>query len=426
MTKNPSTLASRDRRHANRAEVRRTDEELASVERELREVREEMDRVRAELEDEQEEMEVECCGGACEHEGEVVIDVVGVVAEQLREELRNAVLDDIKMGVAMPIVERYLDDHIVILDDDDDDSNPPPPQQQQQQPQRVQDPAQLAWIRALPPNLSNEEFLRLFHERHQQQPSQRSASSSGGRDDSQTVRSVEGNNSKAEHQASLVPAPGQGEPSTSSLATTPGPLTFGPDFINETDQFLIEQGWKRMAEMSNDDVERKYGTCSDEHHALLCWTDEACRQKASDHIASWQRIATVGQYDCRQKISKKGYITFRAKCPCCRKSISIGAMHERIVAIMNEPKGRAWMAVITWPSRTKYVFEASARCCLLQREQHCVTLTHIYLETTRHNRVRAQHHRGNEGCWCPLPCLDPRVVLRQRTFRERTLGQIAG
>ena len=53
-------------------------------------------------------MEVECCGGAC---GDVVIDVVGLAAEHLREDLCSAVLDDIKMGVAIPIVEGYLDDH---------------------------------------------------------------------------------------------------------------------------------------------------------------------------------------------------------------------------------------------------------------------------------------------------------------------------
>ena len=53
MTKNASTQAARDRRHAARAEERDAIEQLAHGESELREVEMEMDRVRAELEFEQ-------------------------------------------------------------------------------------------------------------------------------------------------------------------------------------------------------------------------------------------------------------------------------------------------------------------------------------------------------------------------------------
>lgn len=268
------------------------------------------------------------------------------------------------------------------------------------------------------------------------QPSQRSASSSGGLAD-QRVRSADGNSLASNNPMAVTyPALGQGLSSTTGPATTPsmlsggsGPaaITAGYDFDKEVDQVLIEEGWKPAAEMDNDVAIKRYGQCSIEHHLMLLLMDPEARLDIAAFVAQGQAQVPRGEYDCRPSHLSYKRITTRARCPHCQKTIPAERFTpNRLLAVWKLPFSELWKAVIRCRNGKTFVFVGSAMCCVFQGQEHCITFDHVQLETYRHNFVRRTHNEGRAGCWCPVPCLGDSVKHRTLTSYETQHGQAKG
>jgi hypothetical protein len=63
------------------------------------------------------------------------------------------------------------------------------------------------------------------------------------------------------------------------------------------------------------------------------------------------------------------------------------------------------------------IFEGSARCDKWQRTQHCLNKDHVFLETGKQNQARRTHHLGDNGCFCELPCMGPKVEQKVLTWK---------
>jgi len=331
MTKNASTLAARDRRHASRAEERALSEQLLRVGSELCEVEERMDGLRAEIEMEDEEMEVEVeCVGACELEEEEVefvglLDAVEIEAavEQLREELRVGVLDDIKMGIAMPIIEGCLGscshEHHSHEHQDIDPR---------------QHPTQQDWLASLPPNLTPEEFGRLLKEQQQQPgPVPPQGSKHLGQDPvlittSSQVATERGNLRKTS----------SGDGTGSQLTRNPRiefpqPPGGGSDYYAEIDHFHKYHGLPPLADCHNGMVEVLYGKCKLQQHQLRCLLDPTNRQKLRQRYARWTSRESV-QDGC---IPVKGMaVGIDYLCPDCGEHVKMSLTGGRLAALVAE------------------------------------------------------------------------------------------
>ncbi|OQO10380.1 hypothetical protein B0A48_03676 [Cryoendolithus antarcticus] len=87
----------------------------------------------------------------------------------------------------------------------------------------------------------------------------------------------------------------------------------------------------------------------------------------------------------------------------------------RYVAVFSLPIEDLWMAIIC-DRDNRALCDASARCNEYTGKDHCLTRSHLVIETRLINRsLRKQHHKGKIGCWCVQRCLGWLVKYQERT-----------
>jgi hypothetical protein len=312
---------------------------------------------------------------------------------------------------------------------------------------------------AFPPRLSEEDFPALLNNHHgtkrpasdghefrprqsTEQPSQQLVRSSGGFAD-QRKTSTEGNNSVTRNpMAVIVPAPGQGESSTTYLAK---PVTLsgghkspaaevkaGYNFYLEEDQYLRKYGWKPVAEMRNSMVQAMYGKCSRADHLLKLLQSRQGQIDIAAHTAVAQHGIDQGPYNCKpiRPCSNQPVWSVNADkvCPDCGVLLVDKLGAARIIAMSHLRPEELWKAVICRPNGRwgEYIYQASGMCNIYQGAQHCLRKDHVYFETPDQNNRRQGHHSGRYGCWDPIPCVGDHVQVKTLTTRERQTGQAVG
>jgi hypothetical protein len=316
---------------------------------------------------------------------------------------------------------------------------------------------------AFPPGLSKEDFLALLNNHHgtkrpasdghefrprqsTEQPSQRSASSSGGLADQQ-VRATDADSPEPNNLAAATyPALGQELSSTTGSATTPGLLSGGHkspaaevkagyDFYLEEDQYLRKHGFKPVAEMRNSMVQAMYGKCSRSDHLLKTLQSRQGQIDIAAHTAVAQHGIEQGAYNCKPlkpSSNRSNQPSWRVNadkcCPDCGVLLVDDIIAARIIAISHLRPEELWKAVICrlngrWGD---YIYHASGICNIYQRDRHCLRKDHVFFETVDQNNRRQGHHSGRYGCWDPIPCIGDHVQVKTLTTRERQIGQAVG
>lgn len=99
-------------------------------------------------------------------------------------------------------------------------------------------------------------------------------------------------------------------------------------------------------------------------------------------------------------------------CYCCKSTLSIPVYSSRLIAISRLGYSQLWKAVLPRKgAETQWIFEGSARCNGFGHKghNHCMTPSHLNMETVKHNARRKTHHRGLARCYCYRLCVGKKV-----------------
>lgn len=159
----------------------------------------------------------------------------------------------------------------------------------------------------------------------------------------------------------------------------------------------------------NDRVAKHYGTCSKQHHQLQLLEQE---DQGRYWLDKWSDGAEKNAQGCQFFEYFGRSRALYGECESCDEAIECNIRCSRLVAIYKLPPELYWKAVITrkdFPN--KYVFEGSHRCNLSCGQDHCMTESHLNLETWAHNARRRSNHSGVRWCFCHNPCIGSEVEL---------------
>lgn len=184
----------------------------------------------------------------------------------------------------------------------------------------------------------------------------------------------------------------------------------------ETDKILRQEGYPIIKAWTNSHVEQIFGRCSKPHHKLQALKQfYQDREKREDFVARWT-AAPKGDQGCRpyQSIESVGSYnkSLKGTCEYCNNTFWTSVIASRLIAISKLQYSQLWMAVLPRKhTPTSYVFEGSARCNGSGHEgrNHCMTPSHLNMETFKHNARRKGHHRGKTKCYCYRLCIGRQV-----------------
>lgn len=186
----------------------------------------------------------------------------------------------------------------------------------------------------------------------------------------------------------------------------------------DTDMTLRADGYPTSSWWRNDKVRRFFGQCSKQHHRLLAIQDFYLdKESREDFLAQW-KLARKNFQGCRpfQEIRCARFpysMRLGVDCETCDQWIEFSMYSSRLIAILKLQHSQLWKAVI--PRRygpreyspNNYIFEGSARCNGSGHEgrNHCMTPSHLNMETVHHNARRKGHHLGRFYCECRRLCI---------------------
>lgn len=185
----------------------------------------------------------------------------------------------------------------------------------------------------------------------------------------------------------------------------------------ETDQILTEEGYPTTKDWTNSEIRRIFGRCSKPNHKLQALQQfHEVEEKRADFLAQWT-AAPEGDQGCRPYQSIKESVgsynkSLKGTCQYCEKTFWITIIASRLIAISKLPYSQLWMAVLPRKhTPTSYVFEGSARCNGSGHEgrNHCMTPSHLDMETFKQKARRKGHHRGKTRCYCYRLCIGRQV-----------------
>lgn len=196
-----------------------------------------------------------------------------------------------------------------------------------------------------------------------------------------------------------------------------GDLRARPAETRETDKILRQEGYPITKDWTNNDVKCILGRCSKPHHKLQALQQfHEDREKREEFVARWT-AAPRGPQGCRPYQSIKEDVgaynkSLKGTCRYCKKTFWTSVIASRLIAISKLQYSQLWMAVLPRKrSPTSYVFEGSARCNGSGHEgrNHCMTPSHLNMETFKQNARRKGHHRGKMRCCCYRLCIGRQV-----------------
>lgn len=134
----------------------------------------------------------------------------------------------------------------------------------------------------------------------------------------------------------------------------------------------------------------------------------------------WRRSETDTQ-GCLAFENTKGW-KYRTKlhgnCRKCGEAIRSTIVSLRLLAIFQRPIQEMWKGVLTQRrSPRSYVFEGSGRCNHFGHPNHCMTPSHLVLETFMHNTKRKSHHSGAQHWNCVRACIGESVRPQSNYLR---------
>jgi hypothetical protein len=186
----------------------------------------------------------------------------------------------------------------------------------------------------------------------------------------------------------------------------------------ETDEILKYEGYLVARHWTNEKVEDVFGTCSTQHHRLIALQNlHQDREEREAFVAQW-KVAPKDIQGCRPYRDVAAYVGSYSKllnifCESCDKTLPYQVYASRLVAISKLSYLQLWKAVLPRKySETSYVFEGSARCNGFGHKgrNHCMTPSHLNMETVQHNARRKSHHRGTAKCRCYRLCIGKQVM----------------
>lgn len=181
-----------------------------------------------------------------------------------------------------------------------------------------------------------------------------------------------------------------------------------------TDRVLSHEGYPPARLWCNSMVKAVFGRCSKQHHMLKVLVQN------HRYGVAWLNEWTNGKPDWQGCVAYENSAgpSYRkrlgGKCPRCDFYVEFTIMSSRLIAIFQLPVAEAWKGVLTrrhYP--TKYVFEGSGRCNIFGHPNHCMTASHLVLETFQHNIKRKRHHAGYQYCNCVRRCIGVNVERSQ-------------
>jgi hypothetical protein len=194
----------------------------------------------------------------------------------------------------------------------------------------------------------------------------------------------------------------------------------------ETDMILKAEGYPIARYWTNDAIESWFGQCSKQHHRLLAIQQFHERQEDREEFLQQWKTAPKEPQGCRPYQSIETYVgpyskSLEGSCYDCCEIFRINVLASRLIAISKLKYPQLWMAVL--PRRDaprSYVFEGSARCNGFGHEgrNHCMTPSHLNMETFKQNARRKEHHRGNTRCHCYHVCIGRQVRATTRASRQ--------
>lgn len=178
----------------------------------------------------------------------------------------------------------------------------------------------------------------------------------------------------------------------------------------ETDKILRDEGYPAAQHWTNDKTQSIFGRCSKPHHRLLVIEKfHADRVGRKAFVEQWE-AEPAGVQGCRpyQDIEERASPYTKdlgGTCRYCKSELSFGVIASRLIAISKLEHSELWKAVLprrNSKTKTTYVFEGSARCNGFGHEghNHCMTPSHLNMETFKHNARHKKHHRGITKCYC--------------------------
>jgi hypothetical protein len=189
----------------------------------------------------------------------------------------------------------------------------------------------------------------------------------------------------------------------------------------ETDEILKYEGYYSASHWTNDDVEDVFGTCSTQHHRLLALQEfHQDREEREAFMAQWEAAPRYSQ-GCRPYQAIADHVgsynkSLYAYCEDYDETIRYQLCASRLIAISKLNYSRLWKAVLPRKhSETSYVFEGSARCNGFGHEScnHCMTPSHLNMETFQQSARRKSDHRGAKKCRCYRLCIGKQVIKDQ-------------
>jgi hypothetical protein len=197
-----------------------------------------------------------------------------------------------------------------------------------------------------------------------------------------------------------------------------GDLQAKTEEARETDEMLKYEGYPAARHWTNDKVEDVFGTCSTQHHRLIAlqqfYQDQEEREA---FVAQWNAAPQYTQ-GCRPYQAIAAYVGSYSKslyvfCEDCNETVRYQVLASRLIAISKLSYSQLWKAVLPRKhTKTSYLFEGSARCNGFGHKDsnHCMTPSHLNMETVQHNGRRKTHHRGTARCRCYSPCIGKQVM----------------
>jgi hypothetical protein len=176
----------------------------------------------------------------------------------------------------------------------------------------------------------------------------------------------------------------------------------------EIDEMLKYEGYLIARHWTNEKVEDVFGTCSIQHHRLIALQNfHRDREEREAFVAQW-KVAPKDNQGCRPYRAIAAYVGSYNKslyvfCEDCNETVRYQVCASRLIAISKLSYSQLWKAVLPRKhSKTSYVFEGSARCNGFGHKDrnHCMTSSHLNMETVQHNARRKGHHRGTAKCRC--------------------------
>ena len=185
----------------------------------------------------------------------------------------------------------------------------------------------------------------------------------------------------------------------------------------ETDKILREEGYPITKHWTNSHVEQIFGSCSKPNHKLQALQQfHEDQEEREDFLAQWT-AAREGDQGCRPYQSIEENVdsynkSLKGFCKYCKKTFFITVIASRLIVISKLRYSQLWMAVLPRKhTPTSYVFEGSAKCNGSGHEgrNHCMTPSHLNMETFKQNARRKGHHRGKTRCYCYRLCIGRQV-----------------